>query len=133
MCFELRNGVVWIASLKLAFSILSMMMIDIKDVDLIYCLIVDLILAIPMNIIGIVGAVKRRKNFVYAYFLYSIVLVYIYLFVVIASIFMPAFTEVYSVGVGVGLLIQVYFAYVIRRLYLRILIENAGHYNYTQV
>merc|ERR1712048_1493288 len=125
MCFELRNGVVCLASLKLAFSILSMMMIDIKDVDLIYCLIVSLIVAIPMNIIGIVGAVKRRKNFVYAYYLYIIVLVYIDLFVVIASIFMPAFTEAqllrvhellyrhYS-EVGVGLLIQVYFAYVTR-------------------
>ena len=69
MCFELRNGVVWIASTLLASSILGMIgmifnSVILGGVDVLgwrgYA-IFSLILAIPMNIIGIVGAVKRRK------------------------------------------------------------------------
>merc|ERR1712048_95448 len=152
MCFELRNGVVCLASIKLlVYSILSIFLtnivivgVDKVDVDtvirkilgidskinVVRLLIVTLIVDIPMNIIGIVGAVKRRKNFVYAYFLYFIVILFLSMVVLIASIFAPG---AFAVSVGISILFHLYYAYSVRRLYLRILIENAGHYNYTQV
>jgi len=150
MCFELRDGVVCLASIKLlVYSILSILLtknlvivsvnkvdvdpvifgIDLKIVAVGF-LIFNLIVAIPMNIIGIVGAVKRRKNFVYAYFLYFIVLLFLSMVVLIASIFVPG---AFDVSVGISILFHLYYAYSIRRLYLRISIEKAGHYNYTQV
>lgn len=181
MCFELRNGVVWIASTLLASSILGMIgmifnSVILGGVDVLgwrgYA-IFSLILAIPMNIIGIVGAVKRRKKFVYAYFLYSIVLAFMHTVSQIAwwvqmgqgKLKQPIVAEcervlvhqgysmleaqqecghitniqlgIITAGMFVGLVIQLYWTYVIRRLYLRILIENAGHgmpfSNYTQV
>merc|ERR1712048_1208183 len=152
MCFELRNGVVCLASIKLlVYSILSIFLTKIVivrvnkvDVDpvilgidskiyFVGLLIVSLIVDIPMNIIGIVGAVKRRKNFVYAYFLYFIVIIFLSMVVLIASIFVPGAFAPSPVFVGISILSHLYYAYSIRRLYLRILIENAGHYNYTQV
>merc|ERR1712188_209578 len=155
MCFELRNGVVCLASIKLlVYSILSIFLtnivivgVDKVDVDtvirkilgidskinVVRLLIVTLIVDIPMNIIGIVGAVKRRKNFVYAYFLYFIVILFLSMVVLIASIFVPGAFAPSPVFVGISILSHLYYAYSIRRLYLRILIENAGHYNYTQV
>merc|ERR1711959_501922 len=154
MCFELRDGVVWIASFQLlVYSILSIFLTNIVIVGVdkvgvdpvifgvdskivaVGCLIFSLIVAIPMNIIGIVGAIQRRKNFVYAYRIYAI-------FMVVAggAVFQETCTEVSTnaqlgviEGMYVGLVIQLYFYYVIRSLYLRISIENAGHYNYTQV
>jgi len=152
MCFELRGGVVCLASIKLlVYSILSILLtkivivsVDKVDVDpvilginskiyFVGLLIVSLIVDIPMNIIGIVGAVKRRKNFVYAYFLYFIVILFLSMVVLIANIFVPGAFAPSPVSVGISILFHLYYAYSIRRLYLRILIENAGHYNYTQV
>merc|ERR1712048_1557911 len=152
MCFELRNGVVCLASIKLlVYSILSILLtkiviVSVNKVDVdpvilgidskIYfvgLLIVSLIVDIPMNIIGIVGAIQRRKNFVYAYFLYFIVIIFLSMVVLIASIFVPGAFAPSPVFVGISILSHLYYAYSIRRLYLRILIENAGHYNYTQV
>ena len=80
MCFELRDGVVWIASFQLlVYSILSIFLTNIVIVGVdkvgvdqvifgidskivaVGLLIFSLIVAIPMNIIGIVGAIQRRK------------------------------------------------------------------------
>jgi len=158
MCFELRDGVVWIASFQLlVYSILSIFLTNIVIVGVdkvgvdqvifgidskivaVGLLIFSLIVAIPMNIIGIVGAIQRSKNFVCAYRIYAI-------FMVVAggAVLQETCTEVSTnaqlgviEGMCVGLVIQLYFYYVIRSLYLRILIENAGHgmpfSNYTQV
>merc|ERR1712176_672825 len=94
MCFELSDGVVWIALFQLlAYSILFIFLTNIVIVGVdkvgvdqvifgvdskivaVGLLIFSLIVAIPMNIIGIVGAIQRRKNFVYAYGIYTIFMV----------------------------------------------------------
>merc|ERR1712048_1313827 len=158
MCFELSDGVVWIASFQLlVYSILSIFLTNIVIVGVdkvgidpvifgvdskivaVGLLIFSLIVAIPMNIIGIVGAIQRSKNFVCAYRIYAI-------FMVVAggAVLQETCTELSTnaqlgviEGMCVGLVIQLYFYYVIRSLYLRISIENAGHgmpfSNYTQV
>merc|ERR1711959_348846 len=158
MCFELSDGVVWIALFQLlVYSILSIFLTNIvivgvdkvgidpvifgvdSNIVALGLLIFSLIVAIPMNIIGIVGAIQRSKNFVCAYRIYAI-------FMVVAggAVLQETCTELSTnaqlgviEGMCVGLFIQLYFYYVIRSLYLRILIENAGHgmpfSNYTQV
>ncbi len=80
MCFELSDGVVWIALFQLlVYSILSIFLTNIVIVGVdkvgvdqvifgidskivaVGLLIFSLIVAIPMNIIGIVGAIQRMK------------------------------------------------------------------------
>merc|ERR1711907_797758 len=82
MCFELSDGVVWIALFQLlVYSILSIFLTNIvifgvdSKIVAVGLLIFSLIVAIPMNIIGIVGAIQRSKNFVCAYRIYAIFMV----------------------------------------------------------
>jgi len=154
MCFELRDGVVWIASFQLlVYSILSIFLTNIVIVGVdkvgvdqvifgidskivaVGLLIFSLIVAIPMNIIGIVGAIQRRKNFVFAYRC-AVTPIYAIFMAVTVTVFQETCIElnctnaqlgVITASMGVGFFIQLYWFYVINCLYLRISIENAGH------
>merc|ERR1712048_614085 len=119
MCFELRDGVVWIASFQLlVYSILSIFLTNIVIVG-----------------VGIVGAGKRRKNFVFAYRC-AVTPIYAIFMAVTVTVFQETCIElnctnaqlgVITASMGVGFFIQLYWFYVINCLYLRISIENAGH------
>merc|ERR1712199_101588 len=136
MCFELSDGVVWIALFQLlVYSILSIFLTNIVIVGVdkvgidpvifgvdskivaVGLLIFSLIVAIPMNIIGIVGAIQRRKNFVFAYRC-AVTPIYAIFMAVTVTVFQETCIELNCTNAQLG---------VINCLYLRISIENAGH------
>merc|ERR1739848_51913 len=118
---------------------------------------------LPLNIAGLYGAFKEKQKFVYAYFLFSAVYTSMSVIASIAFLVQIGRGQVSKqfiehcmnvpgqtyetckatskVTVGVTgtfkffiSLVQIYWTYVVRRLYLQILIKNAGNFSsYVQV
>ena len=172
-CIDLRYGVVAISCFYLFLYVIQMgnmiyasLQWGIKSKGVqgfdIFCLVVGL----PMNVVGLVGAIKKKHKLIYAYFLFNCLFV---LMNVVASIAVlvqvsrgaakQMYHEICTDVIGartsedveycVSLadktakwgaafsfllaLLQIYWSYIIRRLYLQILIQNTGVSNYMQV
>jgi len=125
----------------------------------IFCAVVGL----PLCAAGLFGAIKKRQKFVYAYFVYNAVYALMSVFASIAFLAMStngtmsknfvdkcmnypgqdyeSCREVSKAILGatgaynfILAFVQLYWAYVVRRLYLQILIQNAGGFSpYMQV
>merc|ERR1739848_233642 len=166
LCFELRAGVITIACVYIVLYLINVanMVFDSLGWQMrskawqgfdIFCVVVGL----PLCLVGLLGAIKKRPKLVYAYFLFNVVYS---LMALLASIALCAQIAQGNVSedfmekcmnnpqldydkckdeskVTLGVtgafnfifaFVQIYWTYAIRRMYLQILIQNsAGNFS----
>mmetsp|Transcript_10839 Transcript_10839/g.27820 ORF Transcript_10839/g.27820 Transcript_10839/m.27820 type:complete len:187 (+) Transcript_10839:185-745(+) len=143
-CFDLRRGVIRLASAKLAVACLFLLigiikLMDGSDIPLInpspgvfsIFKVIWVVLCLPFAAMGLYGASSQHEKFVYAYFVYAATMAAlsaIALSVIIIKVATGALNlETLPISIPMIIIsggLQSYFAYVIRRLYLQIVMEK---------